>query len=862
MSIRDFLLLSVIALKNAVEMIVYLIRIDHARKLHAYGGSCNFVAPDLSRHNYRLAPEYCLLLLITSSANLPAQVQFCDAKPFFNIPSQSLNKALLKFGAETKLTLLFSTDIVDKLDSQTVRGCLSKEEALTTLLMGSGLKYRFVDERTIALERIIEQPSNTAQSAPVQLEAIPVYGSVADERETISRSDSGNVANRYHSNFIDSATRTATPITNLPQSVQVANRNLLDDQQNLTLSESLINFSGVVPRSTLFTPVVEGTTIRGLRAEQLVDGFSQYYNAGDRESTVNIERIVVLKGANAVLYSGGAGATPGGLIDIVSKLPQPEPFTEAGFKFGSYDFFQPHFDWNQPLNALAALRITGEFTRSASHIEVIDTERYNINPSLSLTSGDGNTRLILQGKLSNWRQPEYQGLPATGTIRGSFRIRPETFIGPPDIPDSYSRSHAFWARFEHIFNQTWSINLRVRYAGSDYSEKSQTLVNRQGTIADKPLIEPSTWALINGELFQEQQAFDFFGEALARFELGASQNTLLLGGDRSLLDDGGYQDLGRVLGLVDLVAPAFKHAYRSPGPGVEEYSLKNLTYGGYLQLQSDVYRHIHTLFGLRLSGIDIDSHNSAEPDITRTETLKWLPRAGAVIDVTDNLFLFAGYNQGMRGQPYTVFSDVPKPAVSKQLEAGIKLEIADCLSGQLALYRIDRSQVAVLNPDNIIFSSRGKQRSQGFETDLTWHPADGVDVLASYAYTNAVFTDSLGRFPKNGRLAWIPEHSGRLWANYRFQHDELKGWSLGLGFYARSGAFLANDNQFATDGYHSFDATIAYETPRFRLAATAKNLSGEDYFQPYQYFGNGYSGGGRVVPGSGSSVFFSASVRY
>jgi iron complex outermembrane receptor protein len=63
-------------------------------------------------------------------------------------------------------------------------------------------------------------------------------------------------------------------------------------------------------------------------------------------------------------------------------------------------------------------------------------------------------------------------------------------------------------------------------------------------------------------------------------------------------------------------------------------------------------------------------------------------------------------------------------------------------------------------------------------------------------------------------------------------------------------------------GYHSFDATIAYEKPTFKLALTAKNLSDNDYFQPFQYFGGGYIGGGRVVPATGAALYFSGSLRF
>jgi iron complex outermembrane receptor protein len=67
---------------------------------------------------------------------------------------------------------------------------------------------------------------------------------------------------------------------------------------------------------------------------------------------------------------------------------------------------------------------------------------------------------------------------------------------------------------------------------------------------------------------------------------------------------------------------------------------------------------------------------------------------------------------------------------------------------------------------------------------------------------------------------------------------------------------LSDNNQFKAAGYHSFDAAIAYETGHYKIAASAKNLSNETYFQPYDYLD------GRVAPSQGASVYVTLSVKY
>ena len=197
--------------------------------------------------------------------------------------------------------------------------------------------------------------------------------------------------------------------------------------------------------------------------------------------------------------------------------------------------------------------------------------------------------------------------------------------------------------------------------------------------------------------------------------------------------------------------------------------------------------------------------------------------------------------------------------MSKHMEAGLKINFASQLTGQLAVYQIDRSNVAVRSMMNSRFSvPDGKQRSRGFEADLVWQATDALSVLANYAHTDARFINNPGgtSVQEGNRLARVPENSGRLWANYSFHHDLLRGLSLGGGVYVQSGAYLSDNNSYKTKGYHTFDATLSYEIKQFKVATTIKNLTDEEYYEPYGYLG------GHVIPSAGTSVFATVSMRY
>lgn len=657
-----------------------------------------------------------------------------------------------------------------------------------------------------------------------------------------------------------SATRTDTPIKQTPQSIQVIPRQLIDDQQNITVGETLKNVSSVVINDEFSSPAFETTRIRGFAAEQLVDGFSQYYNSGDRESLVNVDKIEVLKGANAILYSGGAGTPVGGVVNINSKLPQAKAFGELGIKLGTNSFVQPFFDINQPLTENALFRVTGEYTKAKSNIDVIDQRRYNINPSLTFTNNN-DTVFTLQGKASRWSQPEYQGLPAVGTLTGAFKIKSDLFIGNKDIPDSTSKFNGLWASLDHKFNEMWAFNAKARYSESKFDEKAQ-LVSQ-----NTPDMPPSVWLLSDTNMFQTQKEQSVLLNTTAKFDFWATKNTVIIGADYTEVKDKGTMntDAFLVLGgfalpnMVDLSNPVFATPYVNPPTSaftsLTDAVIKNTTYGAYVQLQSTVYDRFHLLAGLRQAHVGVDYNELTSATNNKTTKNKLLSRLGGVFDINDSFSVFASYAQGMRGQSFSIFAPnvKPAPAESRSKEIGVKFDVNGELTGQAALFHIDRTNVAVGFPA----TPTGEQRSRGFDADVTWHPNNTWNLLANYAHTNAEFTKNASATILAGNpVQGIPKNAARLWANYSFQQEALKGLSAGLGINWQSGVYVEDNTKYKTDNYHTVDATVAYQTSRYTLGLTVKNLTNQDYYQYYNYFG------GRVKPDAGTSAYLSASFKY
>lgn len=690
-----------------------------------------------------------------------------------------------------------------------------------------------------------------------------------------------------------SSTKTATPIEQIPQSIQVIPRSVIDDQRNLTVTESLHNVSNVqgVNDLGIGNTDLQALKLRGFGAEQWLDGLPVAYDAGYRDSFVNVERIEVLKGPSAILFGGGSGSPVGGAVNVISKLPTNVAGGEVGFTFGSDAYLRPYFDINQPIakDGTVLFRVTGEYTSADSFVDVLDQDSYSINPTLTLTNKT-DTTLTIQGRKSRTDQQAYQGLPAVGTVAGDFRIDPDLYIGPADIPKSYTEAESVTATFDHRFDSIWSFNLKGRWSRSKLDQNSQSLLTASPdfpspALGFTPL--PSTWTLTNIEVSQQQQEFTINPNLQARFTSGPTRNTVLMGADYSRVSDKGHMfsdsiglnnyysclfllpcSLPAVPPVVNLQNPSFPFPYNDPAPGAGEFfswtdmSSTYVTKGAYVQMQSTVADRVHLLAGARLANIDVTyfektpydaSFNPLPPTTYKTDKTKVLPRVGAVVDLTRELSVYASYSEGMRWAGFVQpLNGVINPEESQQREAGIKFNVNNELSGTIAVFHIDRSNVPLVVAVGAPIQTA--QRSEGFEADAIWQPNRNWQVLANYGYVNAEFADSVVQ-PEGTKIPNVPQHSGRLWVNYNFD-AALKGWSAGAGIYASSGSFVDSANIYKTGSYYTVDAKIGYENEQFAASLNVKNLTDEEYFVPYTWFG------GQVAPGADRAYYGTFAFKY
>ena len=178
------------------------------------------------------------------------------------------------------------------------------------------------------------------------LTVIPGIAQAGEDDDAIRIGVIGEEGSRYFEPNTSTATRTDTPLRDIPQSIQVIPREVLEDQQINTLEGALRNVSGVVSAEQTFNG--QAFIIRGFRGPAILqDGLRRNDGRlfGFAELS-NVESIEVLKGPASIL---AGSLEPGGVINLATEQPLSEPFYNLEFQAGNRGSISPSIDISGPL---------------------------------------------------------------------------------------------------------------------------------------------------------------------------------------------------------------------------------------------------------------------------------------------------------------------------------------------------------------------------------------------------------------------------------------------------------------------------------------------------------------------------------
>ena len=642
-----------------------------------------------------------------------------------------------------------------------------------------------------------------------------------------------------------SAVRSGLEPMDIPQSIQVIGNEIIEQQQAIRLSDVIKNVNGVYVGSARGS-AQESFFSRGydMSANNMFkNGFR--FNSGSIPEVSSLEKVEVLKGSAALLFGNVA---PGGILNMVTKIPSFKKGGEIAMQMGSYSFYKPSIDIYGPLNDNIAYRFTGSYENSESFRDNVTKERYYINPSFLFTVS-AKTEIIVQGDYlhDDWT-PDF----GTGIIGKEIVELPRnTYLGA-NWSNGQTKQATVSTLVKHDFNSNWKLNFNTSFQNYDRTSKGTERI-QPATNGDwkRPLGQNKNLEQIIGEQFSIQ----------GNFKTGKVKHQLFTGVDMENAFTQAY---------------AFAFSPTTYGSG-NIFDFENFNQGGAIPdatttriVKTDTNRFgiyaqdlisltdkFKVLAGIRWSWQEAQVATTDVLKTTVTEAPKrkdvaFTPKLGLVFQPTKNMSLFASYSNSFTPNTgTTVDLKAIEPSIIDQYEVGIKKDFwRGILSTNVTVYQITNSNLAQTaefkadgssNIDTSIKILSGETTSKGVEFDIIAKPIEGLNIIAGYSYNDMRYTKTSGikgSFIEGDRLARTPANTANLSFFYTLPSGILKGVSVGaLGNYIgkRVGGWnnqidqsLPNgiyDREIPIKGYTTIDVSVGYNWEKFSLLCRLSNIT-------------------------------------
>jgi len=653
----------------------------------------------------------------------------------------------------------------------------------------------------------------------------------------------------YRSEHTATALKVDVPLRDIPQAVQVVPRAVLDDQQAVRLGDGLKNVAGLV-KTGEFLGAYEYFSARGFPLSNtsnfLRDGRQFFHLAAPPMET--LERLEGLKGPSSVLYGQ---AEPGGVVNMVSKMPTAEPYRALSLAAGSYDLRYATADVGGPVAGRADLgyRANLAVEDRASFRDVVALRR-GVGAGVLTWDFAPRSALLVQGDYQRNENVQDTGIPVIG--RAVADVPRDRFVNLP-----WSRYDAdvvnAGAQLSHVLSDAWRLRSWLNYqyyerhrvdaqprrfdeATGDVTLRTRDRVNRFDTYyADLNLVGTGR-ALGAGHTFLA--GVDYIRRP-SRFEETATNKDFVV---------------NLFTPRLDVPEQTFEK-FPDPNRGL------NTTTGLYVQDQLRVAAPLDLLLSVRYDQFYSEFLSPSDSSAERKETAAFSPRLGVVYRPAESVSLYGSYSTGFVPNGFstqgTNVGEELDAERAAQYEVGAKATLlGGRLAATLAAFDLTKRNIARYDAaaDRTVLT--GAQRHRGVELDAAGSIAAGWQVIGALALLDAAITDdpvNAGRTPLDA-----PRTSGSLWTAYELSARPLRGLRLGAGVFFQGERQGDNENSFTLDGYRRTDASVGYRRDVGPSAVTLR-LNVENVTDEIYYFGGSRLG---VLPGTPRSIRLSTVVEF
>ncbi|MFU2317190.1 TonB-dependent siderophore receptor [Rahnella sp. PCH160] len=702
-----------------------------------------------------------------------------------SLPAQPLIASLNTLAQQAGVQLIAAPESVAQKTAPSVKGTMTLEAALGRVLQGSGLSFSIENDTVV----VAPQPAAGSDTMTVNGQS-GAWTTVPQES--------------------NSATKTDTPLLEVPQSVSVVTRERMDRQNVQSVTEALRYVPGVKTETYGVDPKgYDWIYIRGFNAlttNDYRDGLRQLNNSYSyfRTEPYALERIDIVRGPSSTLFGLGDA---GGIVNRVSKLPSAQGVHDVQVELGNFNRRQAQFDMSDKIDddSHYLYRVIGLARDSDTQFQYkngpdVEDNRLYLAPSFTWLPDD-QTSLTLRA--------DYLRDTSGGTI--SVLTKPggnvtDTLLG--DYNYNHFRQEQFTVGYElsHQFNDIFQVRQNVRYGQTD------TILNNllpgnvnftTGTVSRNAI-----------RFDEHMRAFNMDNQLQADFATGPVTHRLLTGLDYSRLD-GNAKRFGAAAPALDIYNPVYGLDIADPTYALNDNDQTTAQLGVYMQDQVSLTPKWLLTLGGRHDDVSMRTENNLTDTTSWVDKGAWTGRAGLTYLAENGLAPYISYaesfvpNSGTDSKNRTF-----DPSQAHQYEVGVKYQPDPALLMTLAAFDITKSNVLTNEIVNNVITgyqvASGEVRSRGIEAETTVKLTENLDALASYTYTETEITKS-NNGDRGKQQANVPKHMASTWLNYGFHQGVLDGLLLSTGVRYVGSMYGDNANTIPVKNFALVDAGAKYQ---------------------------------------------------
>ncbi len=675
------------------------------------------------------------------------------------------------------------------------------------------------------------------------------------------------------------ATKTNTPLINIPQSINVIPQEYIKDQGYQSMTDV-----------TRYVPGVQVHQGEGNRDELVirgVDSSANFFVNGFRDDVqyyrdlYNTQSVEILKGPSALTFGRGAG---GGLVNRTLKEADGKRVYEATVQTGSYGDRRISLDGGNKINDNVAVRLNVFAEGSDSFRSYGKMERWGINPTATFQVDDA-TKVKLSYEYYHDNRTADRGNPSQATVPGATRFNPTTpfapggdmtkFFGSPNYNQALANVHTVMAVVDHDFGN----GLTVRNA-TQFSSVKKFYQNVYPGGAVNAADTSFTYAAYNHETDRDSlfNQTDFVWKGMT----GAIGHTVAFGTEFGRQTGIDFRSTGifpngfsntttgnpfdpTYYGTINFV----HHSTAVNADGVTSADANNRyklnVQSGYVRDTLELTRWLQFVGGVRLDRFDFQSTDlNANIARGRVDT-KLSPQAALIFKPIDNLSIYGAYSisylpsTGDQLNALTAGTVVSAPQKFDNKEVGVKWNINPRLLWTAAIYQLDRTNQLITDPVlGSPFVIPVSTRVKGFETGLNGYVTSQWQASVGYAYTDARIVNNptdtgAATAVVNGNVVQLtPKHQFSLWNKYQITDS----WAASLGVIYFSDSFAASDDTVRLPGWTRVDAGVFYKiNEQWKAQLNVENLFNKGYWASAD-------GNNNISPGLPRTFRLSATAKF